>query len=501
MLAKQEQGVALTPLEELRKKVLASRMAKVAAASAAASSTSELAEANGTAASSTPSVFDRRATSGEADALLSQIGESIRGLMRPSDESRPAMQAGAPMEEPSAGLPSSRKRAYRDVDAVDDADVTNIADLAGDENAPGLIPSRRPRISYADTFSRAAQIPSGEVDFHAPIPDLPDLSMSAAKSPQMSHAASGRRPVAADFDTEEYRPQALRANRFLDVPSGLNTVVDLSDDDRDEDEELDSFEMTKSSQLQVDAGQVMLLRQKTATEHYDTFCALNGIQPIKRALTPVSEGASKAAEARDPAIQVGGVSREALVAQAAASSAAGVGSSTPSREELLRKELEIKQLMQRIQMMEDRKSRQQAATLSPSASPMPSRHLTPANGSITAAVPGPSLPLAKTAQAVSNSPVLTPQKEAHAQPQSASQSNAATPRLDPELQKKREELLALLANKRKAAATVKPTSEVVESNILNDSVARSDHVPVNATARTAPRPRASRSARPAVERR
>ncbi|EST06315.2 hypothetical protein PSEUBRA_004201 [Kalmanozyma brasiliensis GHG001] len=476
--AAQEQGVALKPLEELRKKVLASRMAKVAAASAAANSAIEPAAAVSAAPSATTNVFDRTATSGEADALLSQIGESIRGLIRPSYEAGVAMEEGVLVEDSSndSALPSSRKRAYRDVDAVDDGDNVVTADLAGDENASAPLPSRRQRISYADNFSRAAKAPSGEVDLTAPIPNLPDLATSAAKSPLLTEAASRRRPVAADFDVEEYRP-LFRPNRFLDVPSGLNTVVDLSDDELEEDEP-NVFEMSKYTRLDVDASDVALLRQKTADEHYDNFCALNGLQPVRRALTPLQDGV-KMVEGTNGTAHGTSVSREGLLAGLAANGSADAGSSAPSHEELLRKELEIKLLMRKIQMMEERKSKQQTAAIaSPSAGPMPPRYHQSAD--MTPVPPG--QPLTATVQAVSMPATViaaaAPSADAETPRKSVQQSSANAMKLDAALQKKREELLASLASKRKNATAVKVLNGVTPGEQLGEVATAStqDHV-------------------------
>ncbi|KAJ1032592.1 hypothetical protein NDA16_000615 [Ustilago loliicola] len=380
LLSKQEHSTALTPLEELRRKVLASRLAKAAATQAAASDDAPPAseDTSGAATTPTPSsnVFDRTATSGEADALLSQIGESIRSLIRVlPEEASGAASWDPPVETKSLDPAStSRKRSYRDVDAVDNDYASLAADLAGGEQAAVPTPSRRQRISYADNFSRAAETPSGEVDFSAPVPDLPDFSETMMKSPSMADTpARRRRPVAADFDTTEYRPQYEPPNRFLDVPSGLNTVIDMSDDEM-EDEELGAFEAARGwteAQLDLDPREVLLLRQKTASEHYGNFCALNGLQPILRAVTPQYNGGKTAEAGGDASVGSSSAARD-LLAQVAASGPSSAGSATPSREELLRKELEIKQLMRKIQTMEERKSKQQS---SPSVSPMPVRFL------------------------------------------------------------------------------------------------------------------------------
>ena len=462
LLAKQQQGITLTPLEELRKKVLASRLAKATAASSAAAA-SPTASSFPSAASS---VFERTATSGEADTLLSQIGESIRSLIRPSQETWAAAQPEDPVQDVPAQSAGSfaRKRAYHDVDAVDHQDASAVIDYSGGADVPVTNPSRRQRISYADTFSRAAEMPSGEVDFTAPVPDLADLTESVAESSRVSDSVSRRRRlVAADFDTSEYAPQYARPDRFVDVPSGLNTVVDLSDDDTEEDE-IDALDETSGwTRLDVDMRDVSLLRQKTASEHYDNFCALNGIKPGGRAVTPLQDRAAKAVETADGSTP-GSVSKENLLAQVAASSAAPVGSTTPSREDLLRKELEIKQLMRKIQMMEERKSKQQAATPSPSVSPMPSRFLAPGNGVQGHAIhtAPPLMPsefggqLAASVQNGSGSLATTTDKltleTSISQPQSVATSGNGGVRLAPALQKQRETLLALLASKRKNAS-------------------------------------------------
>ncbi|KAJ9477655.1 hypothetical protein PHBOTO_001210 [Pseudozyma hubeiensis] len=465
LLAKEEQGIALTPLEELRKKVLASRLAKAAAA-ASASTIATPKDADNAAApgpsSAATTVFDRTATSGEADALLSQIGESIRSFIRPASES-----AGA--ADDSSVPPTSstnKKRPYRDVDAVDSEHGTTTADLAGGDSMGDVAPSRRQRISYADTFSRRAEMPSGEVDLDAPVPDLPDLSVTTSKPPNLADAGSRRRrPVAADFDTAEYRPQTVRQDRFLDVPSGLNTVVDLSDDDPDEDEIAAAGDAKGwiSVQGDVDMRDIVLLRQRTATEHYDTFCALNGIKPAAKPLARVQEGFVISNEASEPSTTGEGVSKQSLLAQVAVTDAASVGASTPSREDLLRKELEIKQLMQKIQMMEERKSRQQSATPSPAVSPMPSRILQPVVSAQAPVAEGPQVksPLG-FGQSLGNA-VEDAKFTAMAAPALGvgmpSQLDGSNPakaggvRLDPALQKQRESLLALLANKRKNATT------------------------------------------------
>ncbi|CDU24749.1 uncharacterized protein SPSC_04582 [Sporisorium scitamineum] len=486
LLAKQEQGIALTPLEELRRKVLSSRLAKVAAASsAAAEASSTVASIPAATPSAAPSFFDRTSTSGETDTLLSQIGESIRSLMRPSHET----SATAPDEGASfqSGPSSSRKRSYHDVDAVDHEDASTTADLAGGANVAAPSPLRRQRISYADTFSRAAETPSGEVDLNAPVPELADVAFSVAESSRATDAVSRRRrPVAADFDTVEYSPQIVCPNRFVDVPSGLNTVVDLSDDESEEDE-MDALEEAtgwKSAQLDVDMREILLLRQKTATEHYDNFCALNGLKPVGKSITPLQDSAARVIEASDVSTPGGSVSKKSLLAQVAASNAASLGSSTPSREDLLRKELEIKQLMRKIQMMEERKSRQQTATPSPSVSPMPSRYL----------VPG-VISQAQLSNTASSEVLTTPvqigigepfpsakaplQEESNAQQQPVPGGSTSGMRLDPALQKQRENLLALLANKRRNAnaglgeATAKPANNGVENEEQEDALVAS----------------------------
>ncbi|KAJ1034291.1 hypothetical protein NDA18_001153 [Ustilago nuda] len=484
LLPKEEQGIQLTPLEELRRKVLASRMAKAAAASAGASDAASSAADNTSGFATTPSsnVFDRTATSGEADALLSQIGESIRSLIRiPSPEALAAASWETPVEAASQNsATTSRKRSYRDVDAVDNEDASLTADLAGDDIAVAPAPSRRQRISYADNFSRAAEIPSGEVDLDAPMPDLPDFSETIMKSPSMADIpARHRRPVAADFDTAEYRPQCERPNRFLDVPSGLNTVIDMSDDEEMEEEELGAFEAASGwteAQLVLDPREVLLLRQKTASEHYDNFCALNKLQPMRRAVTPQKDG-PKSAEAGIDASASSTMAARDLLAQVAASDASSAGSATPSREGLLRKELEIKQLMRKIQMMEDRKSKQQP---SPTVSPMPARILQTSaansqaqhtNG-IVGSVPAPmpvSAAAASKAPATSGVGAALPQP---AEPPERGQSQGTAPtnlRLDPALQKQRENLLALLANKRKAASTASNGPGQVNGSTENEN--------------------------------
>ncbi|SPO21795.1 uncharacterized protein UTRI_01285_B [Ustilago trichophora] len=480
LLAKQEQGVALTPLEELRKKVLASRLAKAAAASNVAKSAeaqdvvlpaADNASGSST-SSSTPTVFDRTATTGEADALLSQIGETVRSLLRPSQETASALWSADPPIAPSQDpATSSRKRSYRDVDAVNNDYASVTADLAGEDVAEAPAPSRRQRISYADNFSRKAEMPSGEVDLTAPLPDLPDFSESATTSSVMADAAARRRrPVAADFDTAEYRPQFVRPNRFLDVPSGLNTIIDLSDDEM-EGEELGAFEAADgwtSAQLDVDPRDVLMLRQKTASEHYDNFCTLNGLQPVRRAITPQQDNAAGGIELAEPSTPGGGVSREALLAQVAASGATSAGSSTPSHEQLLRKELEIKQLMRKIQMMEERKSKQNGTLPSPSVSPMPARYAQatvnpqqqPTNGAMLFAPEAAKVSESASGSAKSGKQDVAVESAAQASVsapvQSTNGSSGSNLRLDPALQKQRENLLALLASKRKnmgAAAT------------------------------------------------
>ncbi|SPO22607.1 uncharacterized protein UTRI_01285 [Ustilago trichophora] len=476
LLVKQEQGIALTPLEELRKKVLASRLAKAAAASNIAKPAEaqevELPAAvkatDSSTSSATLSVFDRTATSGEADALLSQIGETIRSLLRPSQETASALWSADPPIEPSQDpAPSSRKRPYRDVDAVDNDYASVTADLAGEDVAEAPAPSRRQRISYADNFSRKAEMPSGEVDLTAPVPDLPDFSESAKRSSVMADVAvRRRRPVAADFDTAEYRPQFVRPYRFLDVPSGLNTVIDLSDDEM-EDKELGAFKAADgwmSAQLDVDPRDVLMLRQKTASEHYDNFCTLNGLQPVRRAITPQNDNLTEAVEAAEATTPGGSLPREALLAQVAASGATSAGSSTPSREQLLLKELEIKQLMRKIQMMEERKSKQNGSLSSPSVSPMPALYAqVPLNAQQQQPTDGAMLfaPEAAKVSEAACGPAESVKREVAVQPPAQASGSAPVPnangssggsnnlRLDPALQKQRENLLALLASKRK----------------------------------------------------
>ncbi|GAC97184.1 hypothetical protein PHSY_004769 [Pseudozyma hubeiensis SY62] len=463
LLAKEEQGIALTPLEELRKKVLASRLAKAAtAASASANATPKVVDNTAApgASSDTTTAFNRTATSGEADALLSQIGEVLRSLIRSASE------AAAAAEDTSMQPTSSttRKRSYRDVDAVEGEHGSITADLAGGDSMGDVAPSRRQRISYADTFSRRAEMPAGEVDLDAPVPDLPDLSVLTSNSPSLGDAAPRRRrPVAADFDTAEYRPQSVRQDRFLDVPSGLNTVVDLSDDESDEDEITAAGDAKGWTSVQghVDMRDIVLLRQKTATEHYDTFCALNGIKPAAKPLARVQEGSVVTNEASEPSTIGEGVSKQSLLAHVAGTDAASVGTSTPSREDLLRKELEIKQLMQKIQMMEKRKSQQQSATPSPAVSPMPSRILRPvvstqapvAEGSQVKLPLGFGQSLGAAVDDAKSNAMAAPGLGVGTLSQTVSSSPAKTGglRLDPALQKQRESLLALLANKRKNA--------------------------------------------------
>lgn len=475
LLAKEERGVALTPLEELRRKVLASRLSKAAVASTAPNPTDKT--VSDTAAVTT--VFDRTATSGEAEALLSQIGESIRSLIRPSLETaaaaRGAPSAASVSMQPAVPSSSTRKRRYRDVDAVDNGDVSVTADLAEGANLAETAPSRRQRISYADAFSRKAEMPSGEVNLDAPVPDLPDLSVSRANSLNVTDAAlQRRRPVAADFDAGEYHPPPVRPSRFLDVPSGLNTVVDLSDDELGEDE-IVAAEGTKgwqSLQAGVNMRDVLLLRQRTAEEHYDTFCTLNGLRPVARSLTPLQEGTTKTIDTADVSTPGSSVSKESLLAQVAAADASSLGTSTPSRDDLLRKELEIKQLMRKIQLMEERKSKQQNATPSPSVSPVPSRFLTTAVSSQShmAAFSSCAVPdafgknSAASAQDARASTMAKPPPEngTQAKAHNAQNGSSSGVRLDPALQKQRETLLALLASKRKS--TMAGPIESIESD-------------------------------------
>ncbi len=441
LLEKQEQGVPLTPLEELRRKALASRLAKAAAASRASGQEGADWQSNGSSPSTAETsskkstAFDRVATSGEADALVSQISGVMRSLLQPAQ----------PAAEQSS---TSRKRAYRDIDAVDPSDSTWDGDLAAADAATSPLPVRRQRISYADNFSRTAVAPSGEVDLSTPLPELPD----AARSPQPRRP----RPVAADFDTAEYVPKP--PNRFLDVPSGLNTVVDLSDEEPEDAEvaAFDSADGWTEVRPALDPRRVLELRHRTATEHYDTFCSLNGLSPSRRPGTPHRDSGGFEND-------VGAVP-DALVAQIAASGTSSGGPSTPSREDLLRKELEIKQLMRKIQMMEERKKQQEAAATAPSRSPaqrpgaqdrLDGAGLRPggANGSESAVQP---------ADASGSNPA---EKDASSQMGSTSSSSV---RLDPALQKQREQLLALLASRRKNASAAAPRDAASTSEAAMD---------------------------------
>lgn len=470
LLSKEQNGHALTPLEELRRKVLASRLAKAAAAS----NNNRPKEEEGAVApadekgdqtppvSGTTTAFERTTTSGEAGALLSQIAESIRSLLRPSSEASMTVSREAPAARaPSYPTQSTRKRSYRDVDAVGGHLAGVTADLIGEENTALPGPSRRQRISYADNFSRAAVAPSGEVDLDAPVPNLPDFSeMMTSSFDQADTPLRRRRPVAADFDTEEYRPQIVQPNRFLDVPSGLNTVIDLSDDEI-EDKELDAFEAADgwtAARPDMDPRDVLTLRQKTATEHYDNFCALNGLQPVRRAVTPQHEGSASAIETAEASTAGISAARDGLLAQLAASGGTSAGSSTPSRDELLRKELEIKQLTRRIQMMEERKSRQQTSSASPPVSPLPSRYLQKAASSQTHPINGSVDTVTVTARVTdtSSGPSMSTKRhtaeavtKAKEPARTSSAGNGSSLRLDPALSKQREHLLAMLASKRK----------------------------------------------------
>ncbi|SNX82469.1 uncharacterized protein MEPE_01175 [Melanopsichium pennsylvanicum] len=455
LLSKAEQGVALTPLEELRRKVLASRLAKAAAASI-----SDQAPQSSSISSSTTTVFDRTAASGETDALLSQIGETIRSLLRPFQGTAAASEPALPVESmPRQAASASKKRSYRDVDAVDNDSANTMTDLAGHDNLSAPAPSRRQRISYADSFSRKPVAPAGEVDLNAPVPDLSGFSETLATSPSMAVAtARRRRPLAADFDAAEYRPQVPRLDRFLDVPSGLNTVIDLSDDEMEEDE-LEAFGAATGwteALLDLDPRDVQSLRQQTASEHYDNFCTLNGIEARRRARTP-----QPASETTEASAATTAALQDSIAAQLAASASTSTGPSTPSREELLRKELEIKQLMRKIQMMEERKSKQQSPIDSPTGSPMPQRYMqatqpSPTREAQLAAPTAPqpvSGPSANFSESVSAQP--STQGPEIVQPQAShGSSNGNAFRLDPALQKQRENLLALLASKRKNAAAV-----------------------------------------------
>lgn len=402
LISKKEQGLALTPLEELRQKVLASRLAKAAAA----------AQSQVSASREAPSVFDRNPTSGEADALLTQVAETVRSLIRP-----PAPSTIPIPSEPSAA--PSRKRAYHDIDAVIDPseDPTLTADLGESSiSAEAPPPGRRQRISYLDTSTRA---PVGEVDLSTPIPDLPDFS----------HRPT--RPRAADFDPEPYRPPpTLVRDRFLDVPSGLNTVIDLSDDE-----------------LEEELSDETALRHKTQRENWESFRTLNGI--------PRRDGGTPQPEAENVGGENGTPSRE--------------------REELLRKELEIKQLMRKIQLMEEeRKLKQQLASPNP-ASYTSAEPEAPANGAaallteVPVAVEGTKSDLEDGGKEVVPSTASA----------SGSGGGSSSVKLDPGLQKQREKLLALLAAKREAAAASttartpvqpdEPTSSTLDARITATS--------------------------------
>lgn len=440
LLQKQEQGVPLTPLEELRRKALASRLAKAAAASRALAQEGANAESNGSVPSSADisskksTAFDRVATSGEADALVSQISGVLRGLLQPAQ----------PTAEQSS---TSRKRAYRDIDAVDPSDSTWDGDLSAPDAATSALPARRQRISYADNFSRAAVAPSGEVDLSTPLPELPDT----ANLPQPRR----QRPVAADFDTAEYVPKP--PNRFLDVPSGLNTVVDLSDEEPDDAEmaAFDSADGWTEVRPALDPRRVLELRHRTATEHYDVFCSLNGLSPSRRPATPHRDSGGFETE-------VGAVP-ETLVAQIAASGTSSGGPSTPSREDLLRKELEIKQLMRKIHMMEERKKQQEAAT-APPRSPA-QRSGAPEEEDGAGLRPGGANGSQSAVQPADESDSTAAVKEASSQSGSTASSSV---RLDPALQKQRQQLLALLASRRKNASAAVPRDAASTSEAAKD---------------------------------
>ncbi|PWZ03081.1 hypothetical protein BCV70DRAFT_203921 [Testicularia cyperi] len=516
LMSKDEQGLTLTPLEQLRKKALASKIAKAeAAARAAAAAEAQKREAS--------------PVDAETDPLLRLLVDRMRALveLRNTAPSSGVVETGIESGEPVAAAPAvtgtSRKRAYRDVDAVDTGGehATGLGNLAlegdlayGDTDTARQTaedpPTRRQRISYADSFSHRPEMPSGDVDLDTPPPNF--FSALMATSSASRSGTPSRQPESAVYARTETEAALSAArqrehNRFLDVPHGLNMMIELSDDEDYDDggtnneEELDSDDDRADRDAQhsdgIALGQealthrtisrrrglhptaVLDLRRKTCDELNSIYRSLNGLAPTT---TPASMSAAspQPAQAFLPSTTSEGGSLNVAPSTSGGMNATRSGTSTPitaplvpgaasaasaaspapaasSREDLLRKELEIKQLMLRIQQMED--SRRSKSKTQPTSNNLPDELLSRIGGNGADTDGSDATASASTSLSLS---VERSEQDAGAAERTAvtaAPSTSAGVRLDPALQKQREALLALLDTKRRLALGHQPAAK------------------------------------------
>lgn len=378
IVAKDEEGAKLTPLEELRKKALKSRLAKAAAAAAKSQAESGVSEA--VEWPSLNSAFEQQ---------LQRAARMLHDVLRPTLDTE---------------SDETRKRAYNDVDAADgndDASELGSYFMGIDNVTNSQPPAQRQRVSYADSFSVRPQAPKGDVDLNAPVPTL-----TAAHALSTMPATKHSRPVAADFD-DSYTVEP-RAKRFLDVPHGLNTVVDISDDESEDDAEasgnVSHFEL-KSGLSEQQARQ---LHKKTGDELNAIYRSLHGKESMPRAIVKRPD--------------------ETDVTTPHATQDGSRASAGDSREDLIRKELEIQLLTRKIQLRESQRRTRQGTPIEGPDVNSANNVSTDDNASVESQI----------------SQVPVPEK-----PDTDSKAGSTGLQLDPGLQKQRQALLELLALNRR----------------------------------------------------
>ncbi|SPO39741.1 uncharacterized protein PSFLO_05222 [Pseudozyma flocculosa] len=423
-----------------------------------------------------------------------------------------------PSEQIGAG--PSKPRAYRDVDRPANGAIDELG------FAPhAATPARRQQISYADTFSRRPDTPAGEVDLDAPLPTLapppppppsdygqygqgamqqpywgygapdagaqppsygyaPGVPLWQPSGPRADMQPNGqrrRRPVAADFEGPALASypfdSVARRTQFVRQPFRVRLVIDLSDDDGDEDHD-DNGEDTGDAS----AGQVALpvngsrplsrasIRRQTAEAMHALYLTDRGL-PVPGPSTPQPQLQPQAQPARPPLSTTASFSANAPPNREGSQSAASTPKVDVANGELLKKEQDIKLLLQRIRALERRKNTSDAGTPGPAES-------TPASASVS----GPATPDDR-AQTRTESPTrdrspvpvasaqdhhaaaaASPVTLAVASPQPPADAPPKVLKLDPKLRLQREKLLASLKQKKAAVEASKGRDEIGTPN-------------------------------------
>ncbi|KAN0060625.1 hypothetical protein ACQY0O_007283 [Thecaphora frezii] len=375
----------------------------------------------------------------------------------------------------------TKVRSYRDVDAP-----TSEQSIDLDFGSTAVPPARRQQISYADAFSRKPDTPAGEVDLDAPLPSLAapataptnletsaslrgrdhfdgqpagfadtvprQAAQSQAPAGVLAHGPRRRRPVAADFDempSFSHQSEAPRRRvQFFRQPYRTRLIIEVSDDDDDDNyNNLDDDEEERCTSRTAACAAV---RRHTMQAIYALYLAERGLAVPSSTTTQALEARSgKALDTPHGAVTP--TRKEGSQPTAASTPKAD----TPN-EELLKKEQDIKLLLQRIKALERKKSSNGSPSASSSiaACSVPSEPSKPSTGEgrVDVASQAERFPASEKINGASSRPseITAPAVVEPAASKLSSETASTGLQLDPKLQLQREKLLASLKQKKAA---------------------------------------------------